>query len=78
MDLLTEWVKPSGVRVMLNDDEANIEHAKEAGWKRYDETKEGIAEAEEVLFARELRAENAVAAAKELEQPAKTKASSKN
>ena len=71
MNLLTEWIKPSGVRVMLNDAEANIEHAKELGYKRYDETPEGIADAEEILAARELRAESAVAAAKE--HPVKVK-----
>jgi len=74
---LTEWIKPSGVRVMLNDEEGAIEYAKGDGWKRYDETKEGLAEAEEILVARELRAENAVAAAKE-QEPGKEKSPAKS
>ena len=78
MNLLTEWVKPNGNRLKLNNEEETIEQAKKLGWKPFDGTPEGIAEAEEVLVARELRAELAVEAAKELEQPAKTKASSKN
>lgn len=73
MNLLTEWVKPSGKRINLNEEEATVEMAKKLNWKRYDETPDGIAEAEEILIARELRAETAVAAARELEKPLKTK-----
>lgn len=64
MSLLTEWVKPNGVRVELNDEEATVEHAQKMGWKPYSETPEGIAEAEETLAAKERRAEETVKAAK--------------
>ncbi len=63
MELLTEWIKPSGVKVELNDSEASVEFAKKNGWKQYSETKEGLAEAQEILAAREMRAEATVAAA---------------
>jgi len=53
---LTEWVKPNGMRLEINDAEATIEHARKAGWLPYDETDEGIAEAEAILEAKEKRA----------------------
>ena len=65
MNLLTEWVKPSGARIELNDEEANIEAARKLGWKLYSETPEGIAEAEEILAEKERRAQATIDAAKE-------------
>lgn len=67
MNLLTEWVKPNGSRIMLNDAEATVEHAESLKWKRFDETEEGLAEASQLLSAREDRAEAAIAAQKERE-----------
>ncbi len=64
MDLLTEWVKPSGARLMLNDEEATVEEAKSLGWKRFSETPEGLAAAKEFLAAQVEQAEATVAAAK--------------
>jgi len=75
MDLLTEWVKPNGVRVFLNDEELTIEEAVKNKWSRFSDTAEGIAEAEEILVARELRAEATVEAAKAAEKENKTKKS---
>ncbi len=65
MELLTEWLKPSGVKVLLNDEEQTVEYAKKEGWKRFSETGEGLAEAQAILAERERRAEAAVLAAKE-------------
>lgn len=62
MQLLTEWIKPSGVKIELNDSESSVEFAKKNGWKLYGDTKEGLAEAEEFLAAREERAKAIVAA----------------
>ena len=69
MQLLTEWIKPSGVKIELNDSEASTEFAKKNGWKLYGDTKEGLAEAQEILAAREMRAEATVAAAQAGEAP---------
>ena len=75
MDLPTEWVKPSGARLMLNNEEATTERAEKLGWKRFSGTAEGIAEAEEILMARELRAEATVEAAEAAKKDGKTKKS---
>ena len=69
MKLLTEWIKPNGVKIELNDSEASTEHAKKNGWKLYGDTKEGLAEAEEFLAAREARAKAIVAASTNTEAP---------
>lgn len=63
MNLLTEWVKPSGTRIELNDEEATVDQARKLGWIPFAETPEGLAEAEAILAERERRAEATVAAA---------------
>jgi hypothetical protein len=64
MKLLTEWVKPSGARLMLNDEDATVEQAEKNGWIRYSETEEGLAAAKEFLAAQVAQAESTVNAAK--------------
>lgn len=71
MNLLTEWVKPSGARVQLNDAESTVETAIELGWVRFSETPEGIKEAEEFLAAQVKKAEDTVKAAAKAEKTKK-------
>lgn len=71
MDLPTEWVKPSGLTMLLNNEEATIEYAESQGWLRYSETEEGLAEAKAILEERERRAEATVAAASDGEDKPK-------
>ena len=71
MNLLTEWVKPSGARLELNDEEATVAQARKNGWLLFAETPEGIAEAEEILAERERRAEATVKAAKKAKKASK-------
>ena len=63
MKLLTEWVKPSGVKLELNDDKGNVEYARSLGWELYSETEEGLAEAKEFLAEQTRRAQATVDAA---------------
>lgn len=74
MKLLTEWVKPSGTRIELNDEEANVEMARSLKWVLFSETPEGIAEAEEILAEKERRAQATLDAAKEKKGNTKGKA----
>ena len=46
---LSRWVKPNGVEVSINDENATIEYAIEMGWEPYNETEAGIAEAEKTV-----------------------------
>jgi hypothetical protein len=64
MNLLDKWVKPNGVTIELNQEEATIEFAIESGWVPWNETPEGIAEAEAILAERERRAEETLQKAK--------------
>ncbi len=65
MNLLTEWVKPSGTRIELNDEDATVEAARKMKWVPFSETPDGIAEAEAILAEKERRAEATVKAAKQ-------------
>jgi len=65
MNLLTEWQKPSGMRVELNDEEATVEMARKLGWVPFADTEEGLAEAKEILAEKERRAEETVNAAEQ-------------
>ena len=67
MPQLTEWIKPNGSKVDLNDTEASVAYATKAGWKPYGETTAGVDEARALLAAREIRAEAVVLAAKNAE-----------
>lgn len=69
MDLLTEWVKPSGARLMLNDEDATVNQAEKLGWKRFSETEEGLAAAEKFLAAQVAQAKATVAKAKQKPGP---------
>lgn len=40
---MTIWVKPSGAKLDLNDDEATIDMAEELGWRREDAKKKAKA-----------------------------------
>ena len=71
MNLLTEWVKPSGSRLMLNEEPATIEHAEKMGWTRFSETEEGLSAAKEFLAAQVAQAENTINAAKEKKEKSK-------
>ena len=74
MDLPTVWVKKSGLKIELNNAEANVEYAENAGWVRYSETPEGIQEAKDFLAAQTAQAEATVSAAKQKTQKPQKKA----
>lgn len=70
MSLLTEWIKPNGVRVELNDEEATVEMARKLKWVPFSETEGGLAEAKVILAEKERRAQATVDAAAKTKQAA--------
>lgn len=54
---MSKWIKPSGVEIELNDEDATIAEATRLGWQEYDLTEEGIA----VLEAKLAKGKKAIA-----------------